>query len=87
MGAKQFWKSGEPLFDNVCDIYAKTAGEPMKQAMQLLRNSGFDGEASNAIEWLKEQHKRLSDVCRECSGDCMNCGIMPVSIEIEEALQ
>ncbi len=30
---------------------------------------------------------RLKKHCSDCAGDCMNCGIMPVSIEIEEVLK
>ena len=84
---KQFYHSGEPLFDSVCSIYVKTAGDPIKQALKILREAGFLLEVSAAEEWLKEQRKRLKGVCGECCGDCMNCGVMPVSIEIEGVLR
>lgn len=84
---KQFYHSGDPIFDAVCRIRAKTAGEPMTQALQQLINAGFRSEVNNVVEWLTEQDRSLKNVCSECCGDCLNCGIMTVVIEIKGALK
>lgn len=83
---EQFYQHGEPLFDAVYNIRKKTSGEPIIQVLQTLYSAGYISEISQIAKWLTKLDNRLKNVCIDCCGDCLNCGVMPVVAEINGAL-